>query len=117
MNKSSEERRDFLKLTGTMGIGLLSAGITQACATAKPVSSLNPIQQQALKPHTQKFNMSGYGAPKIETVRIGYIGMGNRGSGALNRIVDLENVEVKALCDIRPEKAQEAKTKLENIYF
>ncbi len=114
MNKSSEERRDFLKLTGTMGLGLLSAGVTQGCATAKPVSSLNPIQQQALKPHTQKFNMSGYGAPKIETVRIGYIGLGNRGSGALNRIVYLENVEVKALCDIRPEKAQEAKKKLEN---
>ncbi len=58
--------------------------------------------------HRQTFNMSGYGAPKIDTVRIGYIGLGNRGSGAVKRIVNLENVEVKAICDIRPEQVTAA---------
>jgi hypothetical protein len=31
------------------------------------------------------FNMCGYGAPKLETVRIGFIGLGNRGPGAAIR--------------------------------
>lgn len=57
--------------------------------------------------------MCGYAAPKIDTVRIGYIGLGNRGAGALERIVFLENVQVKALCDIRPEKAEAVRKKLE----
>lgn len=52
--------------------------------------------------------MSGYGAPKIDTVRIAYIGLGNRGGGAVKRIIHLENVDVKALCDIRPEQAAAA---------
>ena len=68
---------------------------------------------QHLKPTIQQFNMCGYAAPKIDTVRIGYIGLGNRGSGALDRIVYLDNVQVKGLCDIRPEKANAAKKKLE----
>ncbi len=61
----------------------------------------------------QKFNMSGYGAPKINTVRMGYIGLGARGGGALNRIAFIDNVEVKALADLRQEKVEAAKKKFE----
>ena len=39
----------------------------------------------------------------IETVRIGFIGLGMRGSGAIDRYVYMPGVEIKALCDIRPE--------------
>ena len=52
--------------------------------------------------------MSGFRAPKINTVRIGYIGIGNRGSGAVKRIVNLENIEVKAICDVRKEQVEDA---------
>ncbi|GAB3245866.1 Gfo/Idh/MocA family oxidoreductase [Larkinella harenae] len=64
-------------------------------------------------PRRQTFNMCGYSAPKMETVRIGYIGVGNRGAGALKRIVYLENVVVQAVCDVRPERIDEAKKTLE----
>src|SRR6185503_2665376 len=60
------------------------------------------------------FNMSGYAAPKIETVRIGFIGLGNRGPGAVKRMSKIDGVEIKALCDLRPEKADSAKKLLEN---
>jgi len=91
------KKRDFLKISGLVGVGGLTTGF-------KPDNS----SKTTAPPHRQTFNMSGYAAPKIDTVRIGYIGLGNRGAGALKRIVHLENVEVKALCDIRPEKAAEA---------
>lgn len=47
----------------------------------------------------QHFNMCGYAAPKINTVRIGFIGLGMRGPGAVNRMSRIEGVEIKALCD------------------
>ncbi|TDB66855.1 Gfo/Idh/MocA family protein [Arundinibacter roseus] len=83
------KKRDFLKISG---LSMLGSSFT---ATAAPKKTI---------PHVQTFNMCGYAAPKIDTVRIGYLGIGNRGAGALKRIVHLENVEVKALCDIRPER-------------
>lgn len=89
-------KRDFLKLTGLGGASLVSNHIP---LFATPISAKNKLP----------FNMCGYAAPKIDTVRIGYIGLGNRGGAAVSRIAHLANVEVNALCDIRLEKAEEAK--------
>lgn len=97
-------KREFLKLSGLGGIGLLGEGL------GTDPSNLHLIGEG--NNHRQKFNMSGYGAPKIDTVRMGYIGLGNRGSGALSRIVFLENVEVKAIADLREEKVAAGKAKL-----
>ena len=94
------KKRDFIKL---VGIGVAGSSLPQS----SKASNLPQL------PYRQQFNMCGYAAPKIDTVRIGYIGLGNRGSGALDRIVFLENVQVKALCDIRPEKAEAARKKFE----
>ncbi|MDP3467303.1 MAG: Gfo/Idh/MocA family oxidoreductase [Daejeonella sp.] len=97
-------RRNFIKLAGMAGIGLTGAGILPAYADKREGPVQNPVQ---------KFNMSGYAAPKIDTVRIGIIGTGNRGTGAVVRISKIGNVEIKALCDIRPEKVNAAKKRLE----
>lgn len=101
-------KRDFLKRVGLGSIGIAGGGITQSCTSTKTDSKLPAIKTQAGAPHKQLFNMSGFAAPKIDTVRMAYIGLGNRGGGAIKRIVFLENVQVKALCDIRMKKAQEA---------
>ena len=55
--------------------------------------------------------MSGYAAPKIDVVRIGFIGLGNRGPGAVERMSKIDGVEIKALCDLRPEKADKSKSR------
>ncbi len=91
------KKRDFLKITG---LSVLSGGLASATDSQRRITPSVPAQ---------RFNMSGYGAPKIDTIRITYIGLGNRGSGAIKRIINLENVEVKALCDIRPEQVEAAK--------
>lgn len=39
--------------------------------------------------------------PPIPTVRIGIIGLGNRGLLTLQRYLQIEGVEIKALCEIR----------------
>jgi predicted dehydrogenase len=40
----------------------------------------------------------------IEQVRIGLVGIGNRGSWLLTLLLDLEGVAIKAVCDIVPER-------------
>jgi predicted dehydrogenase len=49
--------------------------------------------------HSQRFNMSGYAAPKLDKVRIGFVGLGMRGPGAVERMSHIEGVEIAALCD------------------
>ena len=57
--------------------------------------------------------MSGYAAPKLDVVRIGFIGLGNRGPAAVDRMRHIEGVEIKALCDLRPAKTDAIKKLLE----
>ena len=45
----------------------------------------------------------GLAHPPIPVVRIGLIGLGNRGLLTLERYMLIEHVEIKALCEIRPE--------------
>jgi predicted dehydrogenase len=104
-------RRNFLKLSGMAGIGLAGGSIIQANA-AIPVSNEH-IGNNFHKQDGKHFNMSGFAAPKIETVRIGFVGLGNRGPGAVNRMSKIDGVEIKALCDIRPERAEKVKKSLE----
>src|SRR5688500_17980322 len=42
------------------------------------------------------------------TVRIGFIGVGNRGSVHVNNIARIPGVQVTAICDIKPENLERA---------
>jgi hypothetical protein len=75
----------------------------------KGKSKLDHIRVQAMKKHNQRFNMCGYAAPKLDKVRVGFIGLGNRGPVHSNQASRLEGVEIKAMCDLRREKAEAAK--------
>jgi predicted dehydrogenase len=99
-------RRNFLRLAG---LGIAGANIIDSQAAVPEI----PPTKKTL-PTGGKFNMSGFAAPKLDTVRVGFVGLGNRGPGAVNRMRKIDGVEIKALCDIRPEKAEKAKKLLEN---
>lgn len=48
-------------------------------------------------------DMLGFAADPIETVRVGFVGLGMRGPGAVERFTHLEGVEIVALCDMVPD--------------
>ena len=48
-------------------------------------------------------DMLGYAAEPMECVRVGFIGLGMRGPGAVRRWCQIEGTEIVALCDINPE--------------
>lgn len=46
----------------------------------------------------------GLRTPPMETVRVGFIGLGMRGPGAVERFTYLDGVQINALCDLLPEQ-------------
>ena len=55
-------------------------------------------------------NVLGLTAPKLKTVRVGFVGLGMRGPWAVMRFCHIPGVEIVALCDYeeaRAEKSQE----------
>jgi hypothetical protein len=97
----TSNRRNFLKTATFAGAGAMTSGLIASCAPKEPVSNLAAILESVKKSHSQKFNMSGYAAPAIPVVRVGVIGLGDRGSGAVERLSFIEGVEIKALADLR----------------
>jgi|WetSurMetagenome_2_1015567.scaffolds.fasta_scaffold01799_1 predicted dehydrogenase len=94
-------RRNFLKAATIAGAGSFAGGFLPGCTPKNKISNLDGILASAGTVHTQKFNMSGYAAPPLPTVRIGIIGLGDRGSDAVQRLSYIEGIEIKAFCDKR----------------
>lgn len=61
-------------------------------------------------------NVLNLTCPPLPVVRIGFIGLGNRGILALERYMHLEGIEVKALCDLRRENIERAEALLEKFH-
>ena len=52
-------------------------------------------------------SMIGFAADPIDTVRVAFIGLGDRGDGAVNRFTYIDGVEIVALCDIEEDRVNE----------
>ena len=91
------------------------AMITQACQSSKSTTGTTPATQAKsakpiavpapVRPLGQQ-DMLGYAAPKIPVVRIGFIGLGMRGPGAVERWANIPNTKIVALADIRAERVE-----------
>jgi len=60
-------------------------------------------------------SMLGFAAEPIEHVRVGIIGLGDRGTGAVGRFPYLEDATIVALCDLFPERVERAQRVLESL--
>lgn len=101
-------RRDFIKYSGLAGLGLIGSGLS----SFRTIEDYEKIPELARQRHNQSFNMSGYAAPKIDQVRVGVIGLGMRGPGAVSRLSKIQNVEIKALCDLVPDRVEKVAASL-----
>jgi hypothetical protein len=101
-------RRDFLKVSSLTGLGLAGGSLLQTFGIEPEIW---------VKQGEQDFNMSGYSAPPLDKVRIGFIGLGNRGPGHVSTMSLLEGVEIKALCDLLPEEVEKTRKRIESYGF
>lgn len=83
------KRREFLKGTAWMGVAAITAG----CISEKSAPGFG-----------KGGTMHGFRVAPIKTVRVGLIGVGSRGTGAVQRIAQIPGCEVTALSDINPQR-------------
>ena len=88
---SKMDRRDFLKNTSLIAGGLTLAG----CGTLGGLT-------------VPKRNMCGFGAKPLSKVRVGFVGIGARGIGAVARLAKIQDVEIVAICDLKDDALKKA---------
>jgi predicted dehydrogenase len=54
-------------------------------------------------------------APPMDTVRVGFIGLGMRGPGAVERFAQIEGTAVKGLCDVEADRVEACQELLEKL--
>lgn len=84
--------------------GVASGGAAFGLAAA--VNASEQVDPTA-RPSTQK-SVFGLRHEPLPIVRIGCVGVGSRGSGLLGNLLDLEGVEITAVCDVVPERVAAA---------
>ncbi|MFW6136548.1 MAG: Gfo/Idh/MocA family protein [Candidatus Aminicenantaceae bacterium] len=90
IDKDSFSRRDFIKKSAAgAGIGLGSLYLSRC---EKPIPSSPPPPPVAAEP--------------LETVRIGFIGVGLQGSSHVRNLLRIEGAEIRAVCDIVEDKVR-----------
>ncbi|MEI6890643.1 MAG: Gfo/Idh/MocA family oxidoreductase [Pontiella sp.] len=92
---SEYERRKFLK-TATA-----TAGVVTACTSHSQPADFTPLKQQ-------NTSVMGLITPKMDVVRVGFIGVGQRGKGHVKHYCHLEGVEIKAICDTYKESLDQS---------
>ncbi len=95
MNDDSKNpsRRDFLKIGAAAGLGAAVAGL--GLEAAEPAG----LAGEAL---------SQFKAAPIPTVKVGFVGVGGMGSAHVQNYLNIDGVEVKAICDVVPAKVERA---------
>ncbi len=102
-DQNNSSRRDFLKMAalGSAALGLTSIpGVAAAKALTGKVNT-DIRKTGKLHPSAGK-SVMGLACAPLKTVRIALIGLGQRGSGAVDRLMQIEGVELKAFCDVVP---------------
>ncbi|MEP0846518.1 MAG: Gfo/Idh/MocA family oxidoreductase [Phycisphaerae bacterium] len=90
-------RRDFLKHTALTSVGAALLGVGAAgCAAAgrrpAPTADAAPL----------------FASPKLERVRIGFVGVGGMGTNHVQQLLKIEGAEIRAVCDIDEAHAERA---------
>ena len=62
-------------------------------------------------------NVLGLTVPAMDTVRVGFVGIGMRGSGAVERYTYVPGVKIIALCDVEADRVEKAQKTLEDRGF
>ena len=88
-----QNRRDFIKGTAWMAALAAAGGGFGGCMSLGGGAS----------------PMSNFAVAPLKKIRVGVIGIGQRGTAAVHRIALIPGCEIVALCDLRPEAVDSAK--------
>lgn len=84
--------------------GLLIAGCSSSTNQKEQV--FEPIKTVVPQRPAGQQDVLQLTAPKLEIVRVGFVGLGMRGPGAVERFTHIPGTQVVALCDVIPENVE-----------
>ncbi len=90
-------------------LGILIAGLlVTSCVTPSKEKdkTFEPIKTVVPQRPVGQEDVLQLTAPKLETVRVGFVGLGMRGPGAVDRFTHIPGTQVVALCDVLPENVE-----------
>ncbi|MDX1935043.1 MAG: Gfo/Idh/MocA family oxidoreductase [Capsulimonadales bacterium] len=98
-NMNGITRRELFQTAAGVGVGVATTAVLPDPAEARSVTAAETM-------HNVPFE-------KRDTVRIGFIGLGGRGSGLLGDLLALDGVRIHAVCDLVTERAQNGAARAE----
>ncbi len=98
-NGCAVSRRGMMQMLGACGAAALGAGVVSAADVVAPPRP------------TDQSSVLGLKHPPLETVRVGVIGVGSRGSGLLNDLLAIDGAVVTAVCDVVSERVAAAQAR------
>lgn len=96
-------RRKFIKTALASGAAI---GFSSIPILAENKEGRIEITDSVFEQNKKSINVVGLACEPLEKVRIGFIGLGMRGPDAVDRMMKIEGVEIKALCDLIPERVK-----------
>jgi len=105
--KDELTRRELIQAATVLGAGLAGTGLAEAATPGKGVSMATTAAAAARE------SMRGVPFERREKVRLGFVGVGGRGSGLLRDCLGVEGVQVVAVCDVVKEKTARAAERIE----
>lgn len=96
-------RRNFIKTALASGAAI---GLSSIPAIAENKEGRIEITDSKIEEKRKSRNVVGLACEPLDKVRIGFIGLGMRGPDAVDRMMKIEGVEIKALCDLIPERVK-----------
>ncbi|MCB0824972.1 MAG: Gfo/Idh/MocA family oxidoreductase [Armatimonadetes bacterium] len=101
------KRREFLAAAGTAGLSMLGGKLF---ASQQNAPLVRPARRKGK-------SMADFHAPKLDTVRFGFIGVGARGPTHINSVLACEGTEVVAICDLYQDWAERAAKRVTDAGF
>ncbi len=85
-----------------------------AALTVLSAAAVAPIKTSVPKRPAGASDLVGFALPPVDTVRVGFIGLGMRGPDAVERFAHIPGTRIVALCDIEKERAEKCQSRLDN---
>ena len=98
-------------LVAVMFSGCSDAELFQASVDYKIVDGVIHLCEP--QPHPSQQCMVEFRAEPLDTVRVGFVGLGMRGPGAVERFTYIEGVAINGLCDKYAERAEQCQAYLQ----
>lgn len=116
---------DNMKVLKSLLLGVCVATFLSACTHQEVATQTNEygtkwkwdkgtiVVETPERPSAQQ-SVVGLALPKMEVVRVGFVGLGMRGPGAVERFTHIPGVQIVALCDYEQERAEKCQQYLKN---